>query len=199
VRRAVDGVGRHARLGGTLDDATGEAFDKVAKLLGLGWPWAGAGAAVGRRRSAAICVSRGRCWGGPGADFSFSGLKTAVAREVARHGTGALPVQIAADIAASFQRAAAEVLADRAAHAMAMMRERSRDAHVLVIAGGVAANSAIRSALAEGASEQGFELVAPPVRLCTDNAVMVAWTGIERLRLGMSDGLEFAPRPRWPL
>jgi N6-L-threonylcarbamoyladenine synthase len=196
---AVDGVGRHARLGGTLDDATGEAFDKVAKLLGLGWP----GGPVLERLSVGGDPQRYAfprpMLGRPGCDFSFSGLKTAVAREVARHGTGALPVQIAADIAASFQRAAAEVLADRAAHAMAMMRERSRDAHVLVIAGGVAANSAIRSALAEGASEQGFELVAPPVRLCTDNAVMVAWTGIERLRLGMSDGLEFAPRPRWPL
>ena len=196
---AVEGVGRHARLGGTLDDATGEAFDKVAKLLGLGWP----GGPVLERLSVGGDPQRYAfprpMLGRAGCDFSFSGLKTAVAREVARHGTGALPVQIAADIAASFQRAAAEVLADRAAHAMAMMRERSRDAHVLVIAGGVAANSAIRSALAEGASEQGFELVAPPVRLCTDNAVMVAWTGIERLRLGMSDGLEFAPRPRWPL
>ena len=108
-------------------------------------------------------------------------------------------MQVAADIAASFQRAVAEVLADRATHAMAMMRERSPDAHVLVVAGGVAANGAIRAALAEAAAATGFVLVAPPVRLCTDNAVMVAWTGIERLRLGMSDGLEFAPRPRWPL
>ncbi len=118
---------------------------------------------------------------------------------MARHEAGALPVQVAADIAAGFQCAVAEVLADRAAHAMAMMRERSPDAHVLVVAGGVAANGAIRAALAKVASEQGFELVAPPVRLCTDNAVMVAWTGIERLRLGLSDGLDFAPRPRWPL
>jgi N6-L-threonylcarbamoyladenine synthase len=196
---AVEGVGRHARLGGTVDDATGEAFDKVAKLLGLGWP---GGPALEKltvggdpRRYAFPRPMLGRA----GCDFSFSGLKTAVAREVARHGAGALPVQVAADIAASFQRAVAEVLADRATHGMAMMRERSPDAHVLVVAGGVAANGAIRAALAHAASEQGFELVAPPVRLCTDNAVMVSWTGVERLRLGMSDGLEFAPRPRWPL
>jgi len=108
-------------------------------------------------------------------------------------------VQTAADIAASFQRAVAEVLADRAKHAMAMMRERAADARVLVVAGGVAANGAVRAALAEVASAQGFVLVAPPVRLCTDNAVMVAWTGIERLRLGLADTLDFAPRPRWPL
>ena len=118
---------------------------------------------------------------------------------MARHGAGALPVQVAADIAASFQRAVAEVLADRAAHAMAMMRERSPDAHVLVVAGGVAANGGDPCGAGGGRGAQGFVLVAPPVRLCTDNAVMVAWTGIERLRLGLVGGLEFAPRPRWPL
>ena len=111
---AVEGVGRHARLGGTVDDATGEAFDKVAKLLGLGWP---GGPALERlatggdaRRYAFPRPMLGRV----GCDFSFSGLKTAVAREVSRHGEGALPVQVAGDIAASFQRAVAEVLADRA-------------------------------------------------------------------------------------
>jgi N6-L-threonylcarbamoyladenine synthase len=93
----------------------------------------------------------------------------------------------------------ADVLADRATHAMAMMRERAPGADVLVVAGGVAANGAVREALAAAASATGFTLLAPPVRLCTDNAVMVAWTGIERLRLGLSDGLDFAPRPRWPL
>ena len=115
------------------------------------------------------------------------------------HGAGALPTPVAADIAASFQRAVAEVLADRARHAMAMMRERAPDARLLIVAGGVAANGAIRAALAEVAEAHGFVLVAPPVRLCTDNAVMVAWTGIERLRLGLVDELDFAPRPRWPL
>jgi N6-L-threonylcarbamoyladenine synthase len=196
---AVKGVGRHVRLGGTMDDAVGEAFDKVAKLLGLGWP---GGPALERlagsgdpRRYAFPRPLLGRA----GCDFSFSGLKTAVAHEVARQGPGALPVRAAADIAASFQAAVAEVLTDRTAHAMAMMRARAPDTHVLVMAGGVAANAAIRAALAAVAAKHGFELVAPPLRLCTDNAVMVAWTGIERLRLGLADGLEVAPRPRWPL
>ena len=106
---------------------------------------------------------------------------------------------LAADIAASFQRAVAEVLADRASHAMAMMRERAAAARVLVVAGGVAANGAVRAALGAAAEAHGFTLVAPPVRLCTDNAVMVAWAAIERLRLGYSDTLDHAPRPRWPL
>ncbi len=196
---AVEGVGRHVRLGSTMDDAAGEAFDKVAKLLGLGWP---GGPALERLAAAGNAQRFGfprPLLGRRGCDFSFSGLKTAVAHEVAPHGAGALPTQVAADIAASFQRAVAEVLADRARHAMAMMRERAPDARVLIVAGGVAANSAIRAALAEVAAAHGFVLVAPPVRLCTDNAVMVAWTGIERLRLGLADELDFAPRPRWPL
>ena len=196
---AVEGVGRHVRLGTTMDDAAGEAFDKVAKLLGLGWPGGPALEKLATGGDARRHAFPRPLLGRSGCDFSFSGLKTAVAQEVARHGSGALPVQTAADIAASFQRAVAEVLADRAKHAMAMKRERAADARVLVVAGGVAANGAVRAALAEVASAQGFVLVAPPVRLCTDNAVMVAWTGIERLRLGLADTLDFAPRPRWPL
>ena len=196
---AVEGVGRHVRLGSTLDDAVGEAFDKVAKLLGLGWPGGPAletlAAGGDPRRYAFPRPLLGRA----GCDFSFSGLKTAVAQEVARQMVGALPMRTAADIAASFQRAVAEVLADRATHAMAMMRKRSSTARLLVVAGGVAANATVRTALAEAAAAAGFALVAPPVRLCTDNAVMVAWTGIERLGLGLADALDFAPRPRWPL
>ena len=137
--------------------------------------------------------------GRAGCDFSFSGLKTAVAQEVARHGSGALPEGVAADIAASFQRAVAEVLADRASRAMSVMRKRWVEARLLVVAGGVAANGAVREALGHAAERAGFALVVPPVRLCTDNAVMVAWTGVERLRLGLADGLDFAPRPRWGL
>jgi N6-L-threonylcarbamoyladenine synthase len=196
---AVEGVGRHVRLGSTMDDAAGEAFDKVAKLLGLGWPGGPAleklaAGGDGRRYPFPRPLS-----GRAGCDFSFSGLKTAVAQEVARHGTGALPMGVAADMAASFQCAVADVLADRASHAMAMMRERSPSARIMVVAGGVAANAAIRAVLAKVADAHGFVLVAPPVRLCTDNAVMVAWTGVERLRLGLIDELDFAPRPRWPL
>jgi N6-L-threonylcarbamoyladenine synthase len=196
---AVEGVGRYARLGGTIDDAAGEAFDKVAKLLGLGWPGGPvlerlAQSGDPRRHDFPRPMLRR-----PGCDFSFSGLKTAVAREVAKHPQGALPMSEAADIAASFQRAVAEVIADRAAHAMAIMRARDPAARLLVVAGGVAANTAIRTALTQAAQAQGFAMVAPPVRLCTDNAVMVAWAGLERLRLGWTDDLDFAPRPRWPL
>ena len=196
---AVEGVGHYVRLGSTMDDAAGEAFDKVAKLLGLGWPGGpaleklAAGGDAGRHAFPRPLLGR------PGCDFSFSGLKTAVALEVGRLGSGALPAPVAADIAASFQRAVAEVLADRATHAMTMMRERSPAARALVVAGGVAANGAVRAALATAAAAHGFELIAPPVRLCTDNAVMVAWAGIERLRLGLTNEMSFAPRPRWPL
>ncbi len=192
---AVEGVGRHRRLGSTIDDAVGEAFDKVGKLLGLPWP----GGPALERLAAHGTPShepfprplRGR----PGCDFSFSGLKTAVAHRIAALPSGALPHAQAADIAAGFQAAVAEVLADRATHALAMMPE----ARLLVVAGGVAANAAIRAALARTAAAAGVTLVAPPIRLCTDNAVMVAWAAIERLRLGLTDPLDTAPRPRWPL
>ncbi len=196
---AVDGVGRHRRLGGTVDDAAGEAFDKVAKLLGLPWP----GGPALERLAEAGDPTRFRfprpLLGRAGCDFSFSGLKTAVAQEIARQPPGPLPAGLAADIAASFQHAVAAVLADRAGHAMAMMRQTAPDADLLVVAGGVAANATIRATLERAALEAGFRLAAPPVHLCTDNAVMVAWTGLERLRLGLVDGLDFAPRPRWPL
>jgi N6-L-threonylcarbamoyladenine synthase len=193
---AVEGVGRYRRLGATVDDAAGEAFDKVGKLLGLGWPGGPAlerlAAAGDPRRYAFPRPMLGR----DGCDFSFSGLKTSVAQTVARLPPGALPAQVAADIAAGFQAAVTDVLADRVAHAMAMMRGT---ASLLVVAGGVAANQAVRAALDRAAAAHGFRLLAPPIRLCTDNAVMVAWAGLERLRLGLVDGIEFAPRPRWPL
>ena len=193
---AVEGLGQYRRLGGTLDDAAGEAFDKVAKLLGLPWP----GGPALERLAADGDPFRHKfprpLLGREGCDFSFSGLKTAVAQEVARQPAGALPHAVAADICASFQRAVAEVLADRATHAMRMMGSR---ASLLVVAGGVAANATIRAGLEAACAKLGYQLAAPPPRLCTDNAVMVAWAGIERLRLGSVDGLDFAPRPRWPL
>jgi N6-L-threonylcarbamoyladenine synthase len=195
---AVEGVGRHVRLGGTIDDAVGEAFDKVAKLLGLGWP---GGPAVERLAAAGdgarFALPR-PLLGRPGCDFSFSGLKTAVAQLVATYPAGALPRQDAADIAASFQRAVAEVMADRAGRAMEMFAAR-HGARTLVVAGGVAANASLRAALTAGSARRRFAFFAPPPRLCGDNAVMVAWTGIERLRLGLTDPLDHAPRPRWSL
>jgi N6-L-threonylcarbamoyladenine synthase len=191
----VEAVGAYTRLGGTLDDAAGEAFDKVGKLLGLGWPGGPALERLAAGGNPARFAFPRPMLGRPGCDFSFSGLKTAVAQEVARHGSGVLATALAADLAAGFQRAVVDVMADRADHAMAMAPE----AKLLVVAGGVAANGAIRAALTTVAAARGVRLVAPPVRLCTDNAVMVAWAGIERLRLGLTDTLDFAPRPRWPL
>ena len=192
---AVEAVGAYRLLGSTIDDAVGEAFDKVGKLLGLPWPGgphverlAGAGDPTRIRLPRPLL-------GRPGCDFSFSGLKTAVAQRVAAYPPGPLPRQDAADLAASFQAAVADVLADRATHALAAMPA----ARLLVVAGGVAANAAIRTALAAVAARHDLPLVAPPIRLCTDNATMVAWATLERLRLGLADPLDFKPRPRWPL
>ena len=195
----VEGIGRHVRLGGTLDDAAGEAFDKVAKLLGLPWPGGPALERLAAGGDPGAHAFPRPLLGRPGCDFSFSGLKTAVAQVVARHGTGALDSRVAADIAASFQAAVAAVLADRAGAALAMARARHPGLGLLVAAGGVAANGAVRTALTAAAARQGVEMFAPPLALCTDNAVMVAWTAIERLRLGLRDTLDAAPRPRWPL
>lgn len=198
---AVLGLGQYVRLGGTVDDAAGEAFDKVAKLLGLPWPGGPALERLAAAGNPAAFAFPRPMLGRQGCDFSFSGLKTAVAQAVARASPAqaALPEMLAADIAASFQAAVAEVLADRAGHAMAAMRARAPQARLLVVAGGVAANQAVRAALADAAAAAGFALAVPPVRLCTDNAVMVAWAGIERRRAGLADGLDVAPRPRWPL
>jgi N6-L-threonylcarbamoyladenine synthase len=192
---AVEGVGSYRRLGGTIDDAAGEAFDKVGKLLGLPWPGGPALERLAASGDPARYAFPRPLKGRQGCDFSFSGLKTAVAQEVARFPDGPLPVQAAADIAAGFQAAVVEVLTDRVAHALDAMP----GANLLVVAGGVAANTAIRTALTGLAEARGVRLVAPPVRLCTDNAVMVAWAGLERLRLGLTDRLDAAPRPRWPL
>ncbi len=195
---AVEGVGRYRRLGATIDDAAGEAFDKVAKMLALGYP---GGPAV--QKAAALgdplrfTLPR-PMKGKPGCDFSFSGLKNAVRLLIAEQENPS--AQDRYDIAAAFQLAVAEAIADRVAHAMVTFTEHYPDvAGKLVVAGGVAANSLLRETLAKTGAKRGFELVAPPLRLCTDNAAMIAWAGLERFRLGQSDGLDFAPRPRWPL
>jgi N6-L-threonylcarbamoyladenine synthase len=190
---AVQGVGQYRLLGATIDDAVGEAFDKVAKMLGLGWPGGPALERLAASGSANLKLPR-PLLGREGCDFSFSGLKTAVANLLAPY-QGALPTALAADVAASFQAAVAEVLADRATHALRMMPQ----ARLLVVAGGVAANQTIRGALAAVADRHHLALAAPPPRLCGDNAVMVAWAAIERLRLGTAQGFEAPARPRWPL
>ncbi|MBM3644036.1 MAG: tRNA (adenosine(37)-N6)-threonylcarbamoyltransferase complex transferase subunit TsaD [Alphaproteobacteria bacterium] len=188
----VRGPGDFERLGGTVDDAVGECFDKTAKLLGLGFP---GGPAVERAaeggRADAVPLPR-PLWRKPGCDFSFSGLKTAVRLAATKLPPG--DTRAVADLCASFQATVADVLADRCANALDMSRSET-----LVVAGGVAANRVLRARLAVLASARGVRLVAPPPALCTDNAAMIAWAGIERLRLGWIDTLDFAPRPRWPL
>jgi len=194
---AVEGVGRFRLYGTTIDDAVGEAFDKTAKLMGLPYPG-------GPRIEALARAGNARRFGLPrpmkgreGADFSFSGLKTAV-RQVVREGGYGDKDQ--ADLAASFQVAVIESLADRVRNAMVLFRADFPDVRpALVVAGGVAANGAIREALAGLCAAEGFAQKIPPPRLCTDNAAMIAWAGVERSQLGRFDGLRIPPRARWPL
>ena len=195
---AVRGVGQHLKLGGTVDDAVGEAFDKVAKLLGLGWPGGPVLERIATNGDPDSYKFPRPLLHRPGCDLSFSGLKTAVAQTVSRIGHDLSDAQLA-NVAASFQKAVVDVLVDRATHAMDMMVDRFSQADLLVVAGGVASNTSIRAGLAAAAAARGFRLAAPPIRLCTDNAVMVAWTGLERLKHGCRDALDTRACPRWPL
>ena len=196
---AVEDVGQHIRLGGTIDDAVGEAFDKVAKLLGLDWPGGPALEKLAETGDPNRYPFPRPMLRRPGCNLSLSGLKTAVAQTMMRLGEISPAQPECADIAASFQQAVVDVLADRATHAMDMMHARFSGSNLLVVAGGVASNTQVRKALSKAARVRGFRMVAPPVRLCSDNAVMVAWAGIERLRRGVSDDISFAAQPRWPL
>ncbi|HEX8223616.1 MAG TPA: tRNA (adenosine(37)-N6)-threonylcarbamoyltransferase complex transferase subunit TsaD [Allosphingosinicella sp.] len=186
---SVDGLGRYRRLATTIDDAAGEAFDKTAKLLGLGFP---GGPAVERSARtgdrAAVPLPR-PLLGSSEPHFSFAGLKSAVlrARESGLHRTE--------DIAASFQQAVVDSLVDRTRRAL----DRVPESTALVVAGGVAANSSIRSALAALAHDRGLPFVAPPSWLCTDNAAMIAWAGALRFDAGLTDPLDAPARARWPL
>ncbi len=191
---AVEGVGQYRRLGTTIDDALGEAFDKTAKMLGLGYP---GGPEVERHaidgddtRFPLPRPMRGR----DGCDFSFSGLKTKVRQTIEALPPGDLDPTDIADLCASFQKAAGDVLVDRCSNAIDTF-----SADTLVVAGGVAANVTVRQRLADLAAQRGIRFAAAPLDLCTDNGVMVAWAGLEKLRLGHTDGQDFRPRPRWPL
>ena len=199
---AVEGVGRYRRLGGTIDDAVGEAFDKTAKLLGLGYPGGPAvEAAAADGDGSAFDLPRPML-GRPGLDFSFSGLKTAVRHAAEAAGLLDNPTgdpAKKADLAAAFQQAVGDILAERCGKALDLFRERYGKPGPLVVAGGVAANGHLRDRLSGVAREAQSELLAPPPALCTDNAAMIAWAGIERLRLGLTDPLDTAARPRWPL
>jgi N6-L-threonylcarbamoyladenine synthase len=188
----VRGVGDYEKLGGTMDDAMGEAFDKTAKLLGLGYPGGPAvetAAKGGDPHAYAFSVPlKGR----EGCDFSFSGLKTAV--RMAAEKAPVLDAQVKADLCASFQFTVGETVRERLAHAIARFSGAT-----LVVAGGVAANQYLRAVVGDVARSHGLRVVIPPGPLCTDNAAMIAWAGIERFMGGARDALDFEPRPQWPL
>lgn len=199
----VSGPEDFTRLGGTIDDAPGEAFDKAARALGLGGPNGEPGGPAIEAEAAGgdpcrIAFPR-PLLDRPGCDLSFSGLKTALLR--ARDGVvadrGGLTRADRADLCAGFQAAIVEVLAEKSRRALAL--PQTAGLRAFAVAGGVAANKAIRSALADVAAAAGVAFVAPPLRLCTDNGAMIAWAGIERFRAGHHDGLDLAARPRWPL
>ncbi len=196
---AVAGPDDFRPYGSTVDDAVGEAFDKTAKLLGLDYPGGPALERAAARGDGSRHTLPRPMLGRPGCDFSFSGLKTAVRRMVDKLPPGPIAPQKAADIAAAFQQAAADVLADRTRNAIARFRAEFPGGDTVAAAGGVAANRVLRAALSDAASAEGFKFVAPAPVLCTDNGAMVAWAGIERLRLDLTDGLDAAARPRWPL
>ncbi|MBD25052.1 MAG: tRNA (adenosine(37)-N6)-threonylcarbamoyltransferase complex transferase subunit TsaD [Candidatus Marinimicrobia bacterium] len=195
----VQGVGSYHRLGTTLDDAAGEVFDKVAKMLGLGYPGGPAIELAAQSGDAGRFNLPRPMKGRPGCNFSFSGLKTAVRQTVEMMPPGELVKKDVSDLAASFQMALIESVSDRMAHALAMFRTEYPHGKSFVVSGGVAANTVLRATLKEQCAKDGLLFVAPPVDLCTDNAVMIAWAGLERLRLGLTDPLSFKPQPRWPL
>ena len=194
---AVLGIGNYIRLGTTMDDAIGEAFDKTAKLLGLGYPGGPQVEKEAARGNATRFALPRPMQGRKDADFSLSGLKTALRLEAEK--IAPLSDQDVADLCASFQQAVVDVVLDRLRAGLRMFRARYGAPSALVAAGGVAANQAIRKVLHRLAFEVGSVLVAPPLELCTDNGAMIAWAGAERLALGLVDTLEVAPRARWPL
>jgi N6-L-threonylcarbamoyladenine synthase len=194
---AVKGVGDYLRLGSTVDDAAGEAFDKVGKMLGLPYPGGPRVEKLAADGNAARFDLPRPMLGRPNPDFSFSGLKTAVRLEVER--VGPLTTVDVADVCASFQAAVVDTIIDRCRAGLRLFRETVGQPTATVVAGGVAANGAIRRALMRFCGEAGLRLVLPPVSLCTDNGAMIAWAGIERLSLGLVDDMTFAARPRWPL
>ncbi len=197
----VRGVDSFLRLGGTIDDAPGEAFDKAARLLGLpqpGGPSVEREARGGEARRFALprpLLDR------PGCDLSFSGLKTALLRARNRlvEAQGGLRHQDRADLCAGFQAAVVDVLAEKSRRALGEYMALGPAEPVFAVAGGVAANKAIRTELETVSQEAGARFLAPPIALCTDNAAMIAWAGIERYRQGGRDDMSLAARPRWPL
>jgi N6-L-threonylcarbamoyladenine synthase len=194
---AVVGVGNYVRLGTTVDDAMGEAFDKVAKMLGLPYPGGPEVERAARDGDPKRFAFPRPMLGRADANFSLSGLKTAVRNEASR--LGQLAPQDISDLCAGFQAAVLESTADRLSVGLRLFHEQFGAPSALVAAGGVAANQAIRGALQEVASRAQTNLIIPPPELCTDNGAMIAWAGAERLALGMIDTMDAPPRARWLL
>jgi N6-L-threonylcarbamoyladenine synthase len=197
----VSGVDSYRRLGGTIDDAPGEAFDKTAKLLGLPQPGGPAVEAEATLGDPARFPFPRPLLDRPGCDLSFSGLKTALlrARDALVAEKGGITVQDRRDLCAGFQEAVAAVLAEKTRRALAIYQQTNPTQPTLAVAGGVAANSRIRAMLETVCHQLSVRFVAPPLRLCTDNAAMIAWAGIERFRVDPKDRGELVARPRWPL
>jgi N6-L-threonylcarbamoyladenine synthase len=191
------GAGRYVELGTSRDDAAGEAFDKSAKLLGLGYPGGPALEQAARAGDPHKFVLPRPLRGTAGCDFSFSGLKTAVRQKA--EAIGPDYQDAIADLAAAVELAICDSLADRTGNAVRWFQRHHPEGRTLVAAGGVAANRMLRERLAALAADSGLDFVAPPPGLCTDNGAMIAWAGIERLRLGLFNGLDAPVRPRWPL
>ncbi|MCB2015498.1 MAG: tRNA (adenosine(37)-N6)-threonylcarbamoyltransferase complex transferase subunit TsaD [Sphingobium sp.] len=185
----VEGVGRYRRLATTIDDAAGEAFDKTAKMLGLGYPGGPQVEKAAQTGDPAVVPLPRPLVGSGEPHFSFAGLKSAVMRA---HQSGEYSTQ---DIAASFTQAVVDCLVDRTERAL----DTGGPVSALVVAGGVAANMTIRQALAGLAARRDMPFIAPPLWLCTDNAAMIAWAGLEHFREGHEDGMNVPARPRWPL
>jgi len=201
----VKDVGQYERLGTTIDDAAGEAFDKVSKMLGLGYPGgpliekAALSGDENRFLLPRPLISSGDC------NLSFSGLKTAVRRIVESYASGGdiscvqIPEQDVCDIAASFQKALTDCLIKKLQKAVKIFKSKYPQGRHIVVSGGVAANSYLRQNLENVARKENLIFAAPPIRFCTDNGVMIAWAGLERFQKGYVSSLDFKPRPRWPL
>jgi N6-L-threonylcarbamoyladenine synthase len=194
---AVLGVGQYERIGTTLDDAIGEAFDKIAKLLGLPYPGGPQIEVAARQGNPARFDFPKAMVGRPDANFSLSGLKTAVRMEAER--IAPLSQQDICDLCLGFQNAVLASVADRVAVGLEMFRQAHGAPRALVAAGGVAANQAIRTALQDVAATAQTTLIMPPPALCTDNGAMIAWAGAERLALDLVDTMDASPRARWRL
>lgn len=201
----AEGVGKFKRLGATVDDAAGEAFDKSAKMMGLSYPGGPKIEQYALSGDASRFELPRPMVGKPGCDMSFSGLKTAVRHVVesfSPDGTvesAVLSERDKADLCACFQRAVLESLCSRLKNGIRQFKKEHPEGTHLVVAGGVAANNALRQALENLAKRYNLVFAAAPMKLCTDNGAMVAWAGMEHFLAGMSDSLDFSPRPRWPL